>query len=119
MCLQFTRLSEGEALLPLAKATSLFRNWSEDKVACGLRAEQLRERNRLLSEAPNAIRPGGFPNTEQLDKAVSELTLDKPILNEAARGVRAVFGNAPMDRFRPEWAEPLSPARRPIALSSI
>ena len=52
----------------------------------GMGADQLKELKRLESEASNAIRPREMPNNERLRRAVSDLTLDKLILTEAARG---------------------------------
>ena len=51
-------------------------------------------------------RNGPQKENEGLLKAVSDLTLDKLILKEAARGSKGRLGNGPVDRDSPERAEP-------------
>jgi len=53
---------------------------------------------------------------ERLRKAVSDLTLEKPILREAASGSEGRCGNLPGEGFRPERAEPRAP---PVAASTM
>lgn len=47
---------------------------------------QLKRLKELESEASSAIGPSEMPNNQRLRRAVSDLTLDKLILTEAARG---------------------------------
>ena len=60
--------------------------WSEDNGERGLKTDQVKRLKELESEASNAIRPREMPNNERLRKAVSDLTLEKLILREAASG---------------------------------
>ena len=52
----------------------------------GLKTDQVKRLKDLESEASNAIGPREMPNNERLRKAVSDLTLEKLILREAASG---------------------------------
>ena len=70
----------------MAQGTSHVRHWSEDNGECGLKTDQVKRLKELESEASNAIRPREMPNNEHLRKAVSDLTLEKLILREAASG---------------------------------
>lgn len=52
----------------------------------GMGAEQLKRLKELESEASCAIGSSAMPNNQRLRRAVSDLTLDKLILTEAAKG---------------------------------
>ena len=56
----------------------------------GPETDQVKRLKELESEASNAIRPREMPKCGRLRKAVSNLTLEKLVLTEAATGVRAV-----------------------------
>ena len=47
---------------------------------------------------------------QRLLRAVSDLKLDKLIMQEAAMGSDGRLGIDPVDQFRPERAEPMSPS---------
>jgi putative transposase len=52
----------------------------------GLKTDQVKRLKELESEASNATGSREMPNNERLGKAVSDLTLEKLILREAALG---------------------------------
>ncbi len=52
----------------------------------GMKSDQLKRLKELESEASNATRSSEMPNNQRLRKAVSDLTLDKLIPAEAAKG---------------------------------
>ncbi len=56
------------------KQRAFVRHWAEDNGECGMGTDQLKELKRLQKE------------NGRLRRAVSDLTLDKLILSEAARG---------------------------------
>ncbi len=56
------------------KQRAFVRHWSEDNGECGMGTDQLKELKRLQRE------------NDRLRRALSDLTLDKLILSEAARG---------------------------------
>ena len=60
------------------KKRAFVRHWSEDNGECGMGTEQLKELKKLQKE------------NERLRRAVSDLTLDKLTLTEAAKGVMGV-----------------------------
>jgi transposase len=69
------------------KKRAVVRHWSEDNGECGMGTEHLKELKRLQKE------------NERLPRAVSDLTLDKLILKEAASGTTGP---------RSETSEPLA-----------
>ena len=56
------------------------------RLYCGMGREQLKRLKVPESEASNATGPREMPSNQRLRRAVSDLTLDKLILTEAARG---------------------------------
>ena len=60
---------------------------SPDELYGGMQRSQLARLKELESEASNAIGSREMPNNQRLRRAVSDLTLDKLILTEAAKGV--------------------------------
>ena len=65
---------DGTSLNRWRKQRAFVRHWSEDNGECGMGTDQLKELKRLQKE------------NDRLRRAVSDLTLDKLILSEAARG---------------------------------
>ena len=74
-----------EAVRQIGVTQQTFYRWR--KLYGGMQRSQLARLKELESEASNAIGSREMPNNQRLRRAVSDLTLDKLILTEAAKGV--------------------------------